>query len=198
MRFDIAPYIPQQAEILDAELGLYLAAKSTSNATAVDIHRLTRSWTGTFTGVNWNRYDGTNSWTVPEGDFDPAAAASATMGTSLGWQTWHPTELVQQWRDGTMSNFGFLLKAGGETVNNRLSFDSTYTKFRTPPYLAVTYEPRVGQLDRYEFDGEEPPDTVVGDDAESPVDPFRFDVNVANGNLLLRERDVLVEATGLG
>lgn len=197
LKFDIAPYIPQQAEILDAELGLYLAAKTTSNAVPVDVHRLTRSWSGSFNGATWNRHDGTSAWTTAGGDFDSGVAATTTLGSSLGWKTWHPTELVQQWRDGTVANSGFLLKAGVETVNNRLSFDSTYTRYKTPPYLSVTYEPRVGQLDRYEFDGEEPPDTVVDDEASNPVDPFRFDVNVANGNLLLRERDVLVEATGL-
>lgn len=198
LQFDIAAYIPAQVEVLDAELGLYLGSKSTANATTLSAHRLTRPWTYSFTGVTWNRHDGTNAWTAPGGDFEAATAATTTAGGALGWVRLHPTDLVQSWTDGSMPNHGFLLKTT-ENVNNRLVFNSTVIRSKTPPYLAVTYEPRVGQLDRYEFDGEEPPDTVTDVDVEEPAaDPFRFDVNVANGNLLVRERDVLLaSARGL-
>jgi YD repeat-containing protein len=195
LTFDVAKYVPKQAEVLDAELELYLYAKTSATATPVTLHRLTRAWSDAWTGVTWNRYDGVNPWTAPGGDFEAAAAATAqNVGTKLGFVRWHPTELVQRWLDGTAANHGMLLKTP-ETVANRLSFDSTYTEYDTPPYLAVTYEPRAGQLTRYEFDGEEPPEPVDQDGEFTPED-FRFDVNVANGNLLLRERDLFLDAIG--
>ncbi|MEJ7785837.1 MAG: DNRLRE domain-containing protein [Solirubrobacteraceae bacterium] len=200
LKFDVAPYLPAQVEILDAELGLYVGAKTTSTATAISVNRLTRAWKHTTTGATWNKFDGVSPWTTPGGDFDSNAADTRTTGAQIGWVRWHPTELVQQWVDKTEPNYGLVLKAANEAVVNRLAFDSNYTKYKTPPYLAVTYEPRVGLLQRYEFDGEEPPSPIISDDEnvdEAAPDPFRADVNVTNGNLVVRERDISLEAVGL-
>ena len=43
------------------------------------IHRVTRTWTEA--GVTWNKYDGTNNWTTPGGDYT-TPSDSATAGTN--------------------------------------------------------------------------------------------------------------------
>jgi YD repeat-containing protein len=194
--FDVAPYLPRQAQILHAELGLYLDSKTSSTASSASVHRLTRPWSGSIYGATWNKSDGTIAWTTPGGDFDPAAAATRVTGTSLGWVRWHPTELVREWVEGSVPNHGLLLKAADETITNRLAFDSTYTKYDTPPYLAVTYEPGVGQQTSYDFGPTEPPNPGADDDDTPAGMAARLDVNVANGNLLLREQDVDLAARG--
>lgn len=183
--FDLAAYVPKQSEVIDAELGLYLGAATTTNATTVTVHRLTHAWTGGIYGATWNKFDGTSAWTAPGGDFDPAAAATTTglSSSTPGWKMWNPTQLVQSWLDGKTPNHGFLLKAGTEAVNNVLKFDSNYTKYKSPPYIAVTYQPRAGDLPRYTLD-------------QHPLlDGLNAQVNVANGNLMLDQEDVVFDDT---
>ncbi|MBA2716446.1 MAG: DNRLRE domain-containing protein [Propionibacteriales bacterium] len=184
LKFDLAGFIPKDAQVLNAELGLFLGAKTTSTKVPVAAHALTRPWSGTYTGATWNRYDGTNAWTTPGGDFDLLAAASTSAGDVTGWTKWYPTKLVQAWVDGSQPNNGLLLKTP-ETSNQVLKFDSTYTKYKTPPYLSVEYEPRTGELARYSFQR-----SSVTPDIEVAVNP-------ANGNTLVRQTAVKLEATDL-
>lgn len=194
--FNIAAYLPPQAQVLDAELGLYLGAKTSSAPTSIGVHGLTRTWVGGVTGATWNKSSAGSVWSTPGGDFLAAPSATANTGTSLGWVTWNPTELVRQWVASSTTNHGMLLKATNEATVNRLAFDSTYTKYKTPPYLAVTYEPGSGQLPSYDFGTAEPPNPGA-DDNDAPADSAaRLDVNVANGNVMLREQDVDIAGRG--
>lgn len=184
LKFDVGAYIPRDSQILDAELGLYLGAKTSTTQTTVSAHALQRAWSGQINGATWNRFDGVNRWTTPGGDFASSSAASTQAGGSLGWQTWHPTALVQGWVDQTVTNSGLLLR-GDESTEQLLSFDSTYSRYRTPPYLSVEYEPRVGDLARYTFE------------RRTVTPSLEVGVNPANGNLLVRETDFSLDASQL-
>lgn len=67
MGFTIPSWLPRDSTILNARLGLYLGAESTTTAKSVGLYRVTRPWTQSAT---WNRYDGTNAWTSAGADYD--------------------------------------------------------------------------------------------------------------------------------
>ena len=182
LRFDVQRYIPRNAQVLNAELGLYVYDSWATAATKVNLHAATRAWNWCAT---WNTYDGTNRWTSPGGDFNSVPATSATVGPDPGFYYWYPTELVQSWVDRSTANHGLVLKAANESVTNLLSFDSTYSLYGSPPYLDVEYEPRLGELPRYEFE------------RRQLTERLDLGVNVANGNLLVRATDVQFEDTDL-
>lgn len=175
--FDLSPYIPKDAEVLSAELGLFLQAALNSNEVPASVHGLTQEWTGGINGATWNTHDGTNAWNTPGGDFAAQAADTTQgLGTSGGYQYWYPTDLVQRWVDGRTPNDGMLVKTP-ETSEQILRFSSTYGEVSKLPYLAVTYEPRVGDLPRYRFERRQ----LTG--------ALSANVNVGNGNLLVNEVD---------
>jgi YD repeat-containing protein len=175
--FDLSPYIPKDAEVLNAELGLFLQAALNGNEVPASVHGLTQEWTGGINGATWNTHDGTNAWNTPGGDFAAQAADTTQgLGTSGGYQYWYPTDLVQRWVDGRTPNDGMLVKTP-ETSEQILRFSSTYGEVSKLPYLAVTYEPRVGDLPRYRFERRQ----LTG--------ALSANVNVGNGNLLVNEVD---------
>lgn len=85
----------------------------------LEAHRITRSWTEgsnqNYSGATWSTYDGSHLWTTPGGDYDPTATASTQVSTwnpSQGPQTyeWNVASDVQDFVNGTKTNYGWLLK----------------------------------------------------------------------------------------
>ena len=184
LRFDVQNSLPKGIKVLDAELGLYMLDNDVDNTPAtVNLHRITRSWTGAAT---WNKYDGTNNWTTAGGDFDSTVAASNTVNAWGQWYKWFPRQLVQSWIDGSVTNNGLILKEATErSINNRFYFWSSQAPFTQLPYLDVTYEPQSGQRPYYKFE------------TERLTDRLSLNVNVASGNLMLNENDLKIPGTGL-
>ena len=121
LRFGLGA-VPQGAKVHSAELQLNLDSVS-GDAETVNIHRLTRSWTES--GVTWESRDGSNGWTVPGGDFDPAVAGSF-LAESVGFVTADITGLVQQWVSGSSENYGLLLAAAAQSgTKNEKKFTSS-------------------------------------------------------------------------
>ena len=183
LRFNLAS-VPSRSQILHASLFLYLERTSSALATSVDVHRLTQTWNDQ---ASWNRYDGTNPWARPGGDFDTAVASTAPAGTMAPRKlTWQTTSLVQEWVNGAAPNHGFLLKQAGEATNNRLSFVSAESIYEDKvPKLHVTYAQRIGLRRTYKLESQQ-----LGDRA-------RLAVNVASGNLVLEADDLAIPGTGV-
>jgi RHS repeat-associated protein len=183
LRFDVQNSLPKGIHVLDAELGLYLLDTDNANSATVNLHSVTRSWTG---AASWNKYDGTNAWATAGGDFDASVAASNTVGSTIGWYKWFPRQLVQSWIDGSATNNGLLVKEDTErSIVNRFFFNSSAAPFSQLPYLDVVYEPQTGQRPYYKFD------------SQQLNDRMDLNVNVASGNLMLHASDVNVNGTGL-
>lgn len=184
IRFDLAA-IPGRSQILRTSLELYLERASTSTPTTIDLHRLTRA----FSGASWNTSDGTSSWSMPGGDFDAAVAASAQAGAGPpNAVRWHPTGLVQEWVNGAPPNYGFLLKQAGEATINVLRFTHRLSVDPIPktlPKLTVTYSQRLGVRRTYTFE------------SQRLNDRMSLGANVASGNLVLQADDVSIAGTGL-
>jgi RHS repeat-associated protein len=179
VRFDASP-IPKDAQVLLGDMALYYGA---GTSRAIDVHRLTRDST---TGRTWNTYDGTNVWTTAGGDIDSTASASASAGGSgVGWYHWYPTELVQNWVDGSNSNYGVILKDNGaQGAGSVISF-AQHEQAGLEPYIDVKWKYRVGIQPQYTMD------------SQALTERTTVHANVANGNLLLEEDDLNIAGRGL-
>ena len=194
VRFTIRRWLPKGARIFSSTLSLK-TTKLPPSLKSVSVHDATRSWTS---GATWNRYDGTNPWTAPGGDFTATAiATNAQVGDTLGgWEDWTVTAAVQRWADSgnTDGGFGLLLKQSNEsTVQGDVEFASAEMSTGGAPFeqtdtprLSVWYDNMTGDLPYYRFGH-----------AEKLTDRQGMAVNVAGGNLLLRSRDLLIAGSGL-
>jgi RHS repeat-associated protein len=171
MRVDTSA-VPKTAEILEGELQLYVNSGTQRN---VDLHRVTRESTSART---WNKYDGTNSWTTPGGDISssPDGSESAFGGTA-GLERINARKLVQGWVDGSIDNYGLIVKDNGTTsgvlniVNDAASND---------PMMEIVWASRTGEQGRWTL-------------AEQKLsDRMSLKTNVANGNLILKENDISI------
>jgi YD repeat-containing protein len=193
LRFNVAAAVPQAIDVHGAQLTLEHSSGG-SGPSAIGVHAVTRGWN---TSATWNRYDGAATWTTPGADHVAARESSSTSIRSPEVEDWLIRDLAQRWIDGTTPNHGVLLKALDESrtgVVNLRSGESTATDRR--PRLVITYSRRTGILPRYHFHGDEPQEPAPGDEDPPPEDPTEVHVNVGNGNLVLVDRRVRVEATG--
>jgi hypothetical protein len=138
LQFALPQSIPSTATVLQADLALNEYFTTNSTAKEVDVYGLTHSWT---TSAGWTKYDGTNSWTTPGGDYTtPAAATNTSVGpTNNTWYHWYPTSLVQSWVNGSAANDGFLLRQPIENIANSIFFYASGGTY--PPYLSITWAP---------------------------------------------------------
>ncbi len=80
LRFDLGTISPRSV-ILFARLVLTRGSGTYPAGAVFRARRVTRSgWTEL--GATWNLYDGTNPWTTPGGDFDPAGSVEITLQPS--------------------------------------------------------------------------------------------------------------------
>jgi RHS repeat-associated protein len=180
--------LPLAATVLEAKLGLYVTAHSTSAAKAVGVYRAEKPWT---TSATWNTYDGTHSWSTAGGDYsNPASESDASVnpsvGASTGWYYWYPTKMLQEWVDTSKApayegkaqgyaNEGLIVKDQTDNVTaNMLTIDSPSAS-SDQPYLEVDYQARGV--------GSEPQYTILS----TPLtDTATLGVNVASGDVLLQ------------
>jgi RHS repeat-associated protein len=185
VQFYVPSILPPDSKILNAKLGMYLSAETTTNVKSVSAQRVTHSWTQS---VNWNTYNGTNNWTTAGGDANTdLQAINPSVGGSTGWYYWYPTQLVQGWEDGTQPNYGFMLTdTTFHGTNNGLKFYSSLGPSANVPYLQITYEPRgIGEGSQF---------TLLH---TSLTDTTDMAVNVASGDLRIVNRDLQTQGTGL-
>ena len=148
--------IPAGSTITSSTLSMKLQTAA-NNTQAISVYRLTRAFTegtggcgGSANGVpsNWTTASTGNPWTTAGGDFTgntgstPYTSTTINNGTAIGTTiNWDVASLVQQWQDGTFSNFGFLLKGpetgGGNPYINFHSADATNSGDR--PGLNIFY-----------------------------------------------------------
>ena len=124
--------VPANAQVLLADLALYAYANSPGNSTPVSLYQVTQDWDG---GATWNCAKSvagscTSSWSTAGGSFNGSAISTTTIPGTTGWFHWFPTQLVQNWVNGT-SNQGMILKETTENVDDVINFDSSYSSDST-------------------------------------------------------------------
>jgi RHS repeat-associated protein len=185
VRFDLSS-IPSTAQVVDANLALYLSGETTMNPTPVTLRQVTRSWTNSAT---WDTYDGTHDWasTGGGGDFSGSefGADPVVGGTINIWVHFDPTALVQNWLDNPTDNAndGFMVKEPTEyKISNKLQFTSSEGGTNQPT-LTVLWNGLLGQQRWYKLETRTMDDRISGG------------VNAVSGNLVFRQHDLRIAGT---
>ncbi|HYE60017.1 MAG TPA: fibronectin type III domain-containing protein [Candidatus Kapabacteria bacterium] len=144
VKFDLS-FIPASSTITAATLKLYQSSFA-GTPNSQHVHRLTRDWTES--GVTWNRYDGTNSWTTVGGDYSSTVTATGThswVGSGTE-NTYDVTTDVGMFSAGTATNYGWLIKMRTENGSqNSLIYHTTEAANSAyHPRLTVTYTEPTG------------------------------------------------------
>jgi hypothetical protein len=185
VQFYVPSILPKDSLVLNAKLGMYLSAETSTSAKSVTLERVTHSWTQS---INWNTYDGTHNWTTAGGDASTdLQTINPTVGGSTGWYYWYPTQLVQAWEDGTQPNYGLMLTdTSFHGTSNGLKFYSSLGPSADIPYLDITYEPRgIGEGSQF---------TLLHTRLSDQMD---LAVNAASGDLRIVNEDLHTFGTGL-
>ncbi len=121
--------IPAGATIQSATLRLYRTMGSGSHTLAVQ--SASRSWQEST--LTWNTNGSTNRYTTPKSTY--------VMSNQTGYVSVDVTSHVQEWANGSRSNYGFHLSTDGTIGENHTfaSRESATSSYR--PKLEVTYSP---------------------------------------------------------
>ena len=114
--------IPEGATIDWATLSIY---SYDSSGYTVNVHRVTADWQEL--SVTWNSFGGS---------YDASIVASFVPNT-WDWNSIDVTDLVRDWYDGTVPNYGFLLEQGETLYANYASSESSNIGSR--PMLEIGY-----------------------------------------------------------
>jgi RHS repeat-associated protein len=103
--------IPSGTQIASAQLQAWFDGSwgvSPSTSVVIEARRVTASWTDT-----------TATWNSASAAFGEAGLSTATRGVnqSAAWHSFDVRNVVQAWLNGTQPNYGFMLKATDETLN---------------------------------------------------------------------------------
>ncbi len=162
MHFDIAGSLPAGATILQVELDLTMLQVSIANpgnAHNFTLSRLEADWgeAGSFAGggqggggiaqpgdTDWcDNFHPASQWTNPGGDFTADESAAARVGIVTFQRYTFPSSMaliddVQAWLDGTLPNYGWILRGqeGGTATARAFGSREDGANF---PRLHVTY-----------------------------------------------------------
>jgi hypothetical protein len=147
MQFDLGGVVLEPGQRL-ASATLKLIASTGfggSNGKPMEIYAVTRPWTED--GMTWNRADVATLWSKPGGDFaglggdlngSPYSVSTAKPADGAP-VTWDLRELVDQWLEGALLNYGLLLKSVEGSALTFTSRESASPALR--PVLLITTEP---------------------------------------------------------
>ncbi|RME80270.1 MAG: DNRLRE domain-containing protein, partial [Caldilineae bacterium] len=129
IQFDLSS-VPPASTIVSATLSMYLDKSKGSQTESIEVHRVTASWDEAT--VTWNSVSG--------GQYDPTIVDSIVAGNK-GWKQWDVQTLVQEWIDGTYSNYGMILLSPSNSGNNEKKFiSSDSNKADKRPKLEICYD----------------------------------------------------------
>jgi hypothetical protein len=129
------------ATINSAKLGLYRYDAYNSNSLTLDAYQITSSWAESVTYSTQPSYNLT------------AESSVTVSGTTDGWYEWDITNLVQQWVDGSATNYGVAIYNHGTGYFQRFVSSDNATATSPPdvllpprdaslrPYLDVDFTP---------------------------------------------------------
>ena len=129
--------IPNGATFSQGDVLLYCPHRSPATSDLVYINRLTQlAWTEA--GATWNKYDGTNAWTTPGGDFTTTNRVSKKIDADAAWFTWNAATLIQDCYNNQSKNVHLLLNRKDTTYYVYFA-SREYATTSLRPKLTVTY-----------------------------------------------------------
>lgn len=142
--------IPSGATVTNANLRLVATAAQNNTAFNLSLHRITNNWDeGTQNNANgisnWTQrlITGPVLWTTAGGDFNATAEGTTSVSTTgtYNWTGGTINTMIQNWVNGTNTNYGMLLKFATEgTGNEAKTFSSNNNGTATNrPLLTFDY-----------------------------------------------------------
>jgi RHS repeat-associated protein len=180
VKYDVASALPKHVDILQSALQTESLSAS-AGAISVQTFQSAQAWT---TSATWNTYDGTHSWTAAGGDVTGSAIDTQTVpnnsldgdGDDAQWFGLQP--LASSWYGGGTNN-GLEVKQSGTTASV-VSWPQGGSM-----WLNVDYVYRTGLRGYFNYY------------KRSLNDRAAFNVNTANGNMVLQEKDLQVSGVGV-
>ncbi len=161
IQFLVQGNVPDGAVIESVSMQLRVSKTPSSTSRTVSLHRLTKEWGEGTANAPGNEGRGTAAsssdatwtktgisglnWSSSGADFLPSASASLPVGgtASYTWNSSTSPDLiadVQGWLDGTIDNYGWLLKGDESTVRTAKRFDSSENSTTSNrPKLTIEY-----------------------------------------------------------
>jgi hypothetical protein len=130
IEFDLSS-IPADVRITDADLKLYQYNTIGPDNFIIGLHKVTSNWDEST--ITWNLQ--------PTSSTDAEITSNITVG-AITWKSWDIDTLLQGWLDGTISNYGMMLKDTDESSANTIAYfwTSDYTTDTTKrPILEIDY-----------------------------------------------------------
>jgi hypothetical protein len=121
--------IPTNAVILNAQLGLYYYTSAISIQTPIGAYQVLGAWNET--GITWNNQP--TAATTPESSYTVPAS------TPYGWVYWTITDMVKGWFDGSIINYGVMLRDDEMWWDWKYFLSSDYGTISYCPALIITY-----------------------------------------------------------
>jgi hypothetical protein len=130
LQFDISS-IPNDAVIIKSDLKLYQYQTIGTEGFMIGLHQVTENWEENV--ITWNNQ--------PKYEPSPESTSTITVGATT-WLSWDITALLQGWVDGSIVNYGVVLKDTDESLGD--TFIRCYTSDYTAnpnqcPKLEITY-----------------------------------------------------------
>ncbi len=130
LQFDVS-ILPTDAVIVNADLKLYQYQTIGTESFVIGLHQVTESWEENM--ITWNNQ--------PDYLPSPESTITVTVG-ALTWLSWDITSLLQGWLDGSIANYGVVLKDTDEPLGDTFirCYSSDYLANPTLcPKLEITY-----------------------------------------------------------
>ncbi len=130
LQFDLSS-VPSTAVIVDAKLGLYYSWSWLTTWFYIGLYEVTDSW-GEDT-ITWNNQPASSS--VEE------TIIYVPVSPTSGFKYWYIGDLVKAWYDGSISNYGMVLRDNNESsVQGSASFSSSdHLNISEHPILEIDY-----------------------------------------------------------
>ena len=131
VKFDLSS-IPTDVRVTDADLKLYQYSANGTDNFVIGLYKITNDWDEST--IDWDPQP--TSSTDAEITIDITAAA-------ITWKSWDIDTLVQGWLEGTITNYGMVLKDTDESSVNTIAY------FYTSDYITDTTKCPKLEIDYY-------------------------------------------------
>ncbi len=125
----ISSSLPSDAVVTTAYLKLHQYGFHGTGSLPIGLYQVTEDWTEG--AITWNNQPASSS------DVEYTRNVYSSTDT---WRSWTIGDLVKGWLDGSITNYGMLLKPVIEPATNRAYFDSSdYSTATSRPQLLISY-----------------------------------------------------------
>jgi hypothetical protein len=127
--FDVNSFLPADAVVTTAYLKLHQYGFMVTGSLSIGLYQVTEDWTES--AITWNNQPGSSS---------DAESTNSVYSITDAWISWYIKDLLKGWIDGSITNYGILLKPVNEPATNMALFDSSdYSIAAYHPQLIIGY-----------------------------------------------------------